>query len=128
MNDPMIRNPTIMVERHRRPISQSKYISSAIIAMGVVIATVRSGTMCSRKLSIDAVESIMIFRILPLPSVSMYPSGRRITFDIQLLRMLATVRNPPTCEHPNAQKYTHMALIAYFTAVIPYSSMLVAFE
>ena len=99
-----MRKLTIMVAMQRRPIFQSKYISKAIIATGVVNATVRSGRMCSRKLLVESEASMMILRILPLPSVSMWPNGIRNIFSTHRSRMLATVRNAPRWEQPNAQK------------------------
>ena len=115
----IIRNPTTTVAMHRSPIFQSKYSNIAIIANGVVIATVRSGRMCAIKFSSDADESMMIFRILPLPSFSMCPSGILRTFSTHFSLTFATVLNAPICEQPSAQKYTHIALTAYFTASKP---------
>ena len=62
-----------MFAMHRRPIFQSKYSKNAIIVNGVTIATVRSGRMCAIKFSSEPEASMMILRILPLPSFSIYP-------------------------------------------------------
>jgi hypothetical protein len=79
--------------RHISPSRQSNTAITASSAMGVAMETALSGRLCARYVSVAALESETIFRILPVPSLSTYPSGNFIICSIMAIRIFACTRN-----------------------------------
>ena len=63
-------NATTAGIRLIRPRRQSKLAISTSSPIGVALDTTLSGRLCARNVSVAAEESITIFRIFPVPSVS----------------------------------------------------------
>ena len=86
-------NPIAAGIRHMIPNLQSKTAIKMISPIGVALETALSGRVCARYVSVAALESMTIFRILPVPSLSIYPNGNVMMWFIIAVLICACTWN-----------------------------------